>query len=214
QSRVSAKVSGISSASRTTVTSAEPINLINSVPSSTTLCSSSTTLSNATTSNLTSVTSGPTPTVSQSKRPFVPSPTSSLGEMPSKKILTKKGVVPSSPTVVNTTVNAPPEVATASRITRIPIPRGAKAPSVALKPSGQPHATSDTTITMDIPTTTTTTDFADISSSGSLADWAIDFQVQLRAMNNRFATYETRLNEVERLTAENSQLKLALSDAH
>ena len=209
----------------TTVTSAEPINLINSVPSSTTLCSSFTDLHHNSDSNLPSVTSGPTPTPSQSKRPFVPSPTSSLGEMPQKRILTKKGVVPS-PTVVSQSVNSIPEVVPASstRVTRIPIPRGTKVPVAAVKPSTQQHKPATVANTTAVTTAATTNNIVTdsissdasliTSSTGSLADWAIDFQVQLRAMNSRFASYETRLNEVERLTAENSQLKSALSDAH
>jgi len=145
--------------------------------------------------------------------------------MPQKRILTKKGVVPN-PTVVSQPVNSIPEVVPASstRVTRIPIPQGTKVPVAAVKPSTQQHKPATTTVanttaitaaTNNIVTETVSSDASLITSStGSLADWAIDFQVQLRAMNSRFASYETRLNEVERLTAENSQLKLALSDAH
>ncbi|EPB88568.1 hypothetical protein HMPREF1544_04681 [Mucor circinelloides 1006PhL] len=146
--------------------------------------------------------------------------------MPSKKILTKKRVVSSSPIVINTTR---PEVATASRITCIiPIPRGAKAPPpFALTPSGQSNATTTptpTTVTTAFARPENTTGAMDIlataaastvaSSTGSLANWAIDFQVQLPAMNSRFAAYETLLHDIERPTTENSKLKLAHSDAH
>ncbi|CAO0801024.1 unnamed protein product [Mucor circinelloides] len=146
--------------------------------------------------------------------------------MPSKKILTKKRAVSSSPIVINTTR---PEVATASRITWIiPIPRGAKAPPpFALTPSGQSNATTTptpTTVTTALARPENTTGAMDIlataaastvaSSTGSLANWAIDFQVQLRAMNSRFAAYETLLHDIERPTTENSKLKLAHSDAH
>lgn len=145
--------------------------------------------------------------------------------LPQKRILTKKGVVPS-PTVVSQSVNSIPEVVPASstRVTRIPIPRGTKVPVAAVKPSTQQHKPATVANTTAVTTAATTNNIVTdsissdasfiTSSTGSLADWAIDFQVQLRAMNSRFASYETRLNEVERLTAENSQLKLALSDAH
>ncbi|EPB86021.1 hypothetical protein HMPREF1544_07181 [Mucor circinelloides 1006PhL] len=144
--------------------------------------------------------------------------------MPQKRILTKKGIVPN-PTVVSQPVNSIPEVVPASstRVTRIPIPRGTKVSVAVVKPSTQQHkpataanTTAITSATTNIVTETIPSDTSLITSStGSLADWAIDFQVQLRAMNSRFvASYETRLNEVERLTAENSQLKFALHDAH
>ncbi len=145
--------------------------------------------------------------------------------MPLKRILTKKGVVPSL-TVVSQSVNSIPEVVPASstRVTRIPIPRGTKVPVAAVKPSTQQHKHATVANTTAVTTAATTNNIVTdsissaasliTSTTGSLADWAIDFQVQLRAMNSRFASYETRLNEVERLTAENSQLKLALSDAH
>ncbi|GAN11902.1 hypothetical protein MAM1_1235c11526, partial [Mucor ambiguus] len=198
-----------------TVVPAPKLISINSVQSSTTsLSSGSTTVKNVIPDNLTSVTTCPTPTVSQSKRRFELSPTSSLGEMPQKRILTKKGVV-SSPAAVNANAKAPPEVITASRVTRISIPKGTKIPLASSQQHKQQKAV---TVAANAATTATTSPSPSdsptvASTTSSLADWAIDFQVQLRAMNSRFTAYETRLDEVERLTAENSQLKSALSNA-